>query len=473
MKKIRSLCLFLAAIAVIVCLIPAANAVTAADQSVISGCHSVDAAQQLSDGGKLAETAKAVIVYERNSDTMIYTWNPDQRIYPTSMVKLMTALIAIEKGNLDDKVIVTKRALSYVAIGSVSAGLVAGEELTLRDLLYCMMAASANDASTVIAEHIAGSQEAFIAMMNQRAAELGCKDTNFTNAHGLHDENTYTTARDICRITDYALDNEIFKTLFCAKSYTVPATNKSEERIVHTSNYMMSTDVNKKYFDQRVTGGKTGATDEGGRCLVATAEDGGMELLTIVMGAQPTYEDDGLALKAFGSFEETAALLDHTLSNFEYRQIFYTGQVISQYPVSGGENNVVVQPSKDAATVLPKDIDESQLNWIYGESVGTLIAPVEQGQVISVLQVWYGSKCLAQTELTAINAVDVWTEPTQPVRQGSTETGFSWAVVGIVLGILAAIAILIALALVLVRLIRKAKRNALRRNRRQNRRRGS
>lgn len=472
MKKIRSLCLFLAVIALMTCLQPDVQA-AAADQSVLSGCHSVDAAQQLSEGGRIAETANAVIVYERNSDTMIYTWNPDQRIYPSSMVKLMTALIAIEKGNPEDKVIVTKRALSYVAIGSVSAGLVAGEELTLQDLLYCMMAASANDAATVIAEHIAGSQEAFIAMMNQRAVELGCKDTNFTNAHGLHDENSYTTARDICRITDYALDNETFKTLFCAKSYIVPATNKSEERTVYTSNYMMSTDVNKKYFDSRVTGGKTGSTNEGGRCLVATATGGNMDLLTIVMGAKATYEENGLALERFGSFEETAALLDYALEKFEYRQIFYVGQVISQYPVSGGENNVVVQPSQNAATVLPKDIDESQLSWIYGESVGTLTAPIEQGQPISLLQVWYGSKCLAQTELMAINAVDVWTEPTQPVRQGSGEKGFSWAVVGIILGVLAALALVVVLVLLFLRLMQRAKRNAQRRSRRQNRRRGA
>lgn len=472
MKKFRSLCLILAAIALIACFAPAAGATTGTDQSVLSGCHSVDAALQLSDGGRLAETAKAAIVYERNSDTMIYAWNPDQQIYPSSMAKLMTALIAIEQGNLDDKVIVTKRALSYVAIGSVSAGLVAGEELTLRDLLYCMMAASANDASTVIAEHIAGSQDAFVAMMNQRALEIGCKNTVFTNAHGLHDENMYTTARDICRIADFALDNEVFKTLFCAKSYTVPATNKSEERTVYTSNYMMSTDVNKKYIDPRVTGGKTGSTNEGGRCLVATSEGGGMELLTIVMGAKPTYEPDGLALERFGSFEETAALLDYALGNFEYRQIFFTDQVVAQYPVTGGENNVVVQPSRAGATVLPKNIDESQLSWIYAGSVGTLTAPIAQGQVISQLQVWYGSKCVAQTDLTAIHAVDVWTEPTQPTRQDRKNTDFPWTVVGIVIGILVALVLLAGLSLVAVRFMHKTRKNVQRRNRRQDRRRG-
>ncbi len=471
MKKIRLFCLFLAGLLALGQLLPAVEA-AGADQSVISGCHSVDAAQQLSDAGRLAETAKAVIVYERNSSTMIYHYNPDQRIYPSSMVKLMTALIALEKGNLEDKVIVTKRALSHVAIGSVSAGLVAGEEITLEDLLYCMMAASANDAATVIAEHIAGSQEAFVALMNQRAAELGCKDTVFTNAHGLHDENSYTTARDICRITDFALNNAMFKTLFCAKKHIVPATNKSEERTVHTSNHMMSQEVDKRYFDERITGGKTGATNQAGRCLVATAEGGGMELLTIVMGAQPTYEDNGLALKRYGSFEETTALLDYILEAFTYRQIFYAGQVIAQYPVSGGENNVVVQPARPQATVLPKELDESKLSWIYGSDVGTVTAPVVQGQAISLLQVWYGSKCLAQTELTAVNAVAVWTEPTQPVRQGNEKQGLDFGIFAIILAVMIGIALLIAAGLLFVRLTRRVKRNAHRRNRRKDRRRG-
>jgi D-alanyl-D-alanine carboxypeptidase (penicillin-binding protein 5/6) len=248
-----------------------------------------------------------------------------------------------------------------VAVGSVSAGLVAGEELTLKDLLYCLMTASANDAATVIAEHIGGSQAGFIKMMNERAKELGCKDTNYTNVHGLHEEETYTTARDICRILDFALDNPEFKAMFTAESYTVPATNKHEERIIYTSNYMMSRQTVKKYYDERVTGGKTGSTSQAGRCLAATSKGKGMELLTIVMGAEATYEADGLAVRTFGSFEDTKALLDYVLENFEYRQILFEGQILSQHPVEGGENSVFTKPVETASTVLPVDLDASKL----------------------------------------------------------------------------------------------------------------
>jgi len=470
MKKIRIICLFFLVSLLAGIFTPAVMA-EPADLSVTGGCHSVDASMQLSDAKDLTETAKAVIVYELGSDTMIYTYNPDQRIYPASMVKLMTALVALEKGDLTEKVAVTKRALSYVAVGSVSAGLVAGEELTLKDLLYCLMTASANDAATVIAEHIGGSQAGFIKMMNERAKELGCKDTNYTNVHGLHEEETYTTARDICRILDFALDNPEFKAMFTAESYTVPATNKHEERIIYTSNYMMSRQTVKKYYDERVTGGKTGSTSQAGRCLAATSKGKGMELLTIVMGAEATYEADGLAVRTFGSFEDTKALLDYVLENFEYRQILFEGQILSQHPVEGGENSVFTKPVETASTVLPVDLDASKLTWIYGDSLGSLKAPIEAGQKISSVQVWYGSLCLAQADLVAANAVRVWSAPVDD-RIGSGVTFASvMRVIGWVFLVIVIIAAVVFGILFLPRLLRRFRILRMRRKRRQNRRR--
>ena len=462
MKKLGILCLVLS---LLLLAMPAAALGATADPSVTGGCHSVDAALPLSDSGQLADTATAAMIYERNSDTMIYSWNPDGKIYPSSMVKLMTALVALDRGQLDDEVTVTKRALSSVAPGSVSAGLVAGEELTLEQLLYCMMVASANDAATVIAEHIAGNQDTFVAMMNDKATELGCSGTHFSNVHGLHDEETYTTARDICRITDAALDNEIFRAMFVAESYTIPATNKSEAREIWTTNYMMSTHSRKDYFDSRVTGGKTGATDEAGRCLVATAEGSGMELITILMGAKPEYTADGMSLKRFGSFEETRQLLDYAFENYEYRQILYSGQTVSQLPVKDGTNSVVTCPAVSASTVLPKDLDMTKLTWLYGDP-GTISAPVQKGQVLSTVQVWYGSKCLAQTELVAMNAVPVWQAPTQVTPPDTVDGTAVWTVVLILACAVLALLILAVGVVLLRRLIRNA-RYRRRRNKRQ------
>ncbi len=468
MKKFRAICLFMGILLLLGSVSPAVFADTV-DQSVTSGCHSPNAVMQLSNEGKLAETSKAVILYERNSDTMIYTWNPDQRIYPSSMVKLMTALVALENGALTDQVAVTKRALSYVSIGSVSAELKAGEVLSLESLLYCMMAASANDAATVIAEHIAGSQEDFVELMNQKAAQLGCTGTHYNNTHGLHDEMTYTTARDICRILDVALENPEFRRFFSAETYTVPATNKSEERVIYTSNDMMRSDK-KRYYDERVTGGKTGSTDQAGRCLAITADINGMEILSIVMGAEAIYAPDGLSLITFGSLEETAELLDYTKKNFACRQIFYDGQVVAQYPVEDGANSVLVQPKQYSSTVLPVDADASELTWIYGNNVGTITAPVEKGQVITQVQVWYGSKCLAQTDLVAVNAVPKWEPPVDGRVDVEDAKGLY-----IILGIIAAVIIVIVAAVVLFLKARgwvyAIRMNARHRQRRMNRRR--
>lgn len=474
MKKTRTICLLLCFAALLGCLRMPVLAQT--DQSVTNGCHSADAAIPLAPSEKKLDSTKAAILYELNSDTLIYSWNGDSRIYPASMVKLMTALVALEYGDLSATVTVTKRALSHVAIGSVSAKLEVGEQLTLEDLLYCMMVASANDAATVIAEYIAGSQEHFILLMNEKATALGCRDTHFSNTHGLHDEQTYTTARDLCRILEYGLEDPVFKTLFTAKNYTVPATNKSESRQIITSNYMMTKDgISKyyhKYYDSRVTGGKTGSTDAAGRCLAVTAEKNGMNLLAIIMGATPTYEPDGLSLKTFGSFEEMKVLLDYAFAGYEYRQVFYENQTISQHAVTNGANHLVTFPEAALSTVLPIGADLSELSWVYGSTANSILAPVSKGLVVSSLQLWYHDLCLAQTNLIAANDVAVFipsAEPSEPVPPLENEG--SWEQLLIVFAILVGIAFLFLLILLAIRMIRRTLLKARIRRRRENRRR--
>lgn len=462
MKNIRIICILLCLLSL---LQVAAISVAATNASVTGGSHSVDAAKPLMSEEQLLETSKAVFLFERNSDTLVYAYHADDVIDPAGMPKLMTALIAIEKGNLSDIVTVTKNAIDSIGIGTVVAGLIKDEELTLEQLLYLMMVKSANDAAAVIAEHIAGSQQDFVAMMNDRAQEMGCKNTVFTNATGLPDEASSTTARDLCKMLDQALDNETFRTLFTAKEYTVPATNLSEERKVTTSN-LMALEKNKKYYDSRITGGKTGATKDG-RCLTFTAEGSGMELIGIVMGAVPTYEVENIVIKTYGSFEESKVLLDHALSQFEYRQIFYPEQAISQHPVIDGATDVVLSPVQNMSAVLPVNLDPQQLSWVYGSVSSSIQAPVKAGEVLSNLQVWYQDTCVAQTDLVAMYDVAVW----QPPKDGNTATGDSsngsssvlLTIIGTVLGILAGIlAIWVAV---------NAIRRAIIKNRRKRRRR--
>ena len=466
MKKTGFICLFLCALMVFSFLSVPAKA-AAADESVLTGSHSVDASRNLSAEGKLLKTANAVILYELNSDTMVYSHNPDVTIYPSSMVKLMTALVALEKGNLSDVVTVSRSALDNVAIGSVSAGLKRGEEITLEALLYCMMAASANDAAAVIAEHVGGTIEDFIQMMNEKARELGCLNTHYSNVHGLHDEQTYTTARDICRLMEAALENEVFRTMFTAETYSIAATNKSEAREVQTSNNMMI--KGNKFYDARVTGGKTGSTNQAGRCLVVTAEANGMNLLGIVMGAVPTYQQEGIILDYHGNFEEMKALLDYGCDGFEFRQVFYENQALTQYPVSNGANNVVTCPVTQLSTVLPVGLDETKLTWVYKGLDQNIAAPIEAGRPMGVAQVWYGDVCLVQTEMVAMNAVDVFVAPVIPDAPPAEQVDLT--LLYLVLGILLAIVVLFFVVLLILRSISVAKMRARQRRRRHNRRR--
>ena len=376
------------------------------EASTQEGCVTLDAGKSLAGSKQLLPTAKAAVLYYPETDTMVYSWQPDERLDPSGMNKIMTALLALEEGDLDAVVTVTVDALSVVPPGSMSAGLKSGEEITLRDLLYCMMVGSANDAAAVIAEHVSGNQGTFVTRMNMRAAELGCNNTCFQNPSGLSAEGQYTTARDLAKITAFALQREDFVELFSAAEYTVPATNRSEERLLHTTNYMMSNASVKDQFDTRVTGGKTGALSTKDRSLICTAEQDGMRYLSVVMSAQSKLTEDGLSVTKFGNFEETKALLNHGFSNYAVRQLLTTGLVMDRFQVSGGKNDLAVTSANTVFALMPKEMVDHDLEYRC-ISQGSVTAPIDADAVVGSVQLWYDSICVAQGDLIAMHPVEV------------------------------------------------------------------
>jgi D-alanyl-D-alanine carboxypeptidase len=417
---------------------------------------------------KLLKTAKSAVVYERSTGTLLYAYNIDQRIYPSSMVKLMTALVALEHGQLSDMVTVTQSALNKVEWNSVSVGLKAGEELTLEALLYCMIVASANDAAVVIAEYIGGNLATFIAEMNDMAIRLGCEDTHFSNVTGLHDDDTYTTTRDTLRILETGLQNEDFRRIFQTASYSMEATNKSPARTINTTNDMMR---NTKYRDDRVTGGKTGATSQSGRCLAVTANVGNMELVTIVMGADALYEPNGISLKENYSFYETRDLLNYAQKNFACNQLFYAGQVIDSYHVVNGSNEVAATPAEETRCVLPLGLSTADLTWSYDRSV-QLTAPLSKGQKVTQIAVWLGNICLAVTDLQAMMDVGVYTPYQHNISNaGNMDDDGGEQILAVVLSIVGGLAVLILIAMLAIRAVNTAMIKARVRRRRRNRRR--
>jgi D-alanyl-D-alanine carboxypeptidase (penicillin-binding protein 5/6) len=468
MKKIAAIFLLLSVLFGMAASVSAEDTLTV-DRSVTEGCNSIQGTRPLRSD-QILDTSEAALLYEMNTGTLIYGWNMDEQMYPSSLVKIMTALLAIERGDLSQIVTATKTALSSVSAGAVSVELQEGERMTLQDLLYCMMVASGNDAAAVIAEHIGGSQSAFVELMNQRALELGCMKTHYSNAHGLHDDAQVTTARDTAVILMKALEYPVFQELFGTVTYEVAATNLSDIRKISTSNLFMNPDLTDAYVDDRVTGGRTGVDKDDDRCLASTAEVGDMKFLSVVIGANTVYEDNGWKVRTYGNFEETQYLLDVGFNNYSIQQVLYQGQIVRQYPVTGGENAIAGGATETIRLVLPNDITMDKLQFQYTDSQTVLNAPVQAGKQLSTLNIRLGEVCIAQTPVYAVNSSGTLTD--RHIGAGKEKSGrASMELLVIVVAVLMVIAVAVAAVLYLSRMMRLAAIRSRSRRRRQNRRR--
>ena len=405
MKIYRLFCLLLTACVLGGCL-SIVNAEQVTNSSLISGCRGMDSAAPILGNTQLVENAEAVVLYELQTDTLMYAWNADAPIPPAGLVKILTALLVIENGNLTDAVTVQESVLDTISKDSRTSKLQADEVLTLEQLLYCILVEGSNDASAVAADHVAGSQDAFVAMMNQYAAQIGCTASVFKNVHGLHDNEQVSTARDIARILSAAMKNETFSQIFGASYYAVEKTNKSDERSLQSGNHLMHKELYEIYYDYRVTGGRTGADYRGLRSVAATAEYNGVQLISIVIGSKSEVTDYGY-VKKIGGFDETSDLLDIAFDGYQTAHIFYDGQALKQYSVVNGICDVVVGPKVNISSVISVDPVSEPLIYRYSEINGALVAPIEKDQRIATVEVWSGGVCLAQADLFALNQVQV------------------------------------------------------------------
>ena len=215
--------------------------------------------------------SKTALLYSIDTDDVIFSKNADVKRYPASLTKLMTAYIVVKNcKNLDEVVTVDSDWFEeLLGSGATVANLKDGEELTVRNLLHMMLIPSAADASDTLAVYIGGSLEKFVDMMNAEAKSLKMDSTHFMNPHGLHDENHYSTASDLLKLSKAVLKMPVIKEICAKSSYTVPATNKSEERDLVTTNLMQNASTD--YYYKYARGMKTGFTTPAGRCLISTA----------------------------------------------------------------------------------------------------------------------------------------------------------------------------------------------------------
>lgn len=232
-------------------------------------------------------TSEAAALFDLENQEVIYAKNIHERLYPASLTKVMTALVTLKYGNLDDEVTVGSECEDIDPESSVCQ-IDPGEVYSLRELLYGLMIASGNDAAMTIAVHVAGSVENFVALMNQEAMEIGATNTHFANVHGLQDENHYTTAYDLYLIFNEALKYNGFEEFISQSTYTATYTTAEEEQMELTWNSTNPYFTGEAEQPQNVTvcGGKTGTTDEAGACLLVLSKDEyGNSYFSVIMRA--------------------------------------------------------------------------------------------------------------------------------------------------------------------------------------------
>ena len=329
------------------------------------------------------------ILVDANYGEVLYAKKADEKAYPASITKVMTALLVLEamdSGKLkkDQQITAGPTALQDMSGNYSTANLEPGDVLTVEQLLYCLLLPSANEAGNILAVAVDGSIEAFVEHMNARAAELGCKGTHFVNPHGLHDPDHYTTAYDISLYMTEALKHELFRTIIHTATYVLPATAHQGEQTFYNTNALISNFHYSGYVYDKCIGGKTGTTDEAGKCLVAAAESGDTLLISVILGSGVV---DPNGAKRQGQFTESTKLLKWGFDNFRRVVISQGSDPVDKVAVtlSRQADEVMVKPEGEVVRTLPKDLDPSLIETTIHLNSDTVEAPVEQGAIAGEL----------------------------------------------------------------------------------------
>lgn len=331
--------------------------------------------------------------------------NIDERLYPASLTKIVTAMVTLE--NVKDVSVKTKmsQAAYDASVGTSAqvAGITVGEELSVDTLLYLTMVHSACDACEVLAEFVGGTKENFVKMMNDWVKKVGCNDTNFTNPSGLHDDNHYTTARDMSKITLAALKNANFvkystTTEYEYKGYTLPHTNL----MLHPG-YVT-------YYYEYAQGIKTGSTEQAEYNVIVKASKDGYNYLAIVMKSpQQKIKNQSYLTKC--SFVDAKSLFEWAFDSLKYTTIVAKDEVIGEVSVENGKDadTVALVAANDTNVIVPVGLDKSAVIIEIQEKPSSLQAPVTKGQKVCSANIIYGDEVIASVPLVAAKTVELST----------------------------------------------------------------
>lgn len=348
--------------------------------------------------------SEAAILVEVSTGRILYEKNSTKQMYPASTTKILTAILVLENCNLEDIITVRETALNNIPNGYVTCNLQVGEELTVNDLLYALMIPSANDAAYVLAEHVAGSVEAFSTMMNDKARELGCTSTHFVNPNGIHNDSHYSTAYDLYLIASYCMKNETFRQIVSTTEYTLPATDKYPEadRVLKTTNDLLKSG-SRGYYKNAI-GIKTGYTSKAGNCLVAGAYRDGLEFIAVVLNGGTTNSGEN------ARYADSKTLFNYAYDNFTLTKIIEKDSIVKTIEVEKATKetkNLDLIIDESITVVNNKSID---MNEVIPEIKlkEEIIAPINSGDILGTIKykvedIEYSANLLAKNNVEKVD----------------------------------------------------------------------
>lgn len=348
--------------------------------------------------------AQSALLMDMQSGRVLYSKNLDEKVYPASTTKIMTGIIALETGNMEDTVTAPYEALKNITLEDSQIGILVGERLTMEQLMYATLVQSANDAANVIAVHLAGSMEAFVEQMNQKAQELGMTGTHFANPCGSHDDNHYTTARDLAKLAKYAMKNEKFREMVKTAIEKIPPTNKySLERTLVNTNLFLSTARSTHHYYAPAIGIKTGHTSQAGYCLVSAAAYNDTELMAIVMNCK----DADTKEQAY-SYIDSKALFNFGFDNYVHKPLAAVGDIISDSKVYEAKNDmrVAVTVENEVSALIPSKEGSSDEVTPTVDMPERIDAPIKKGDILGTVTYSYKGIPVGSANLVATNDVE-------------------------------------------------------------------
>ena len=358
--------------------------------------------------------SEGVYMINLDTDTVVYEKNADQRMYPASLTKIMTAILAIE--NTPDLQVEVTYPLYVQDIvyninyneygGALSlAGLLGGEVLTMENLLYGALLPSGNEAAMIIADYVGdGSIDYFVEMMNDKAQELGMENTHFANPAGLFDEENYTTPYDLAILARYAIQNETFREIVGTSYHNGGPTNLHETLHWNNTNWLL--DPASSYYYAPVKGIKTGTLDQAGRCFVSYAEQDGFQYLLVVMGG-PINDSQGEALDYNSAFTDTIALYQWAFETLRIKTIVDEGELLDEVPLRLASNtdHLKLMSGASYTALMPDNVDSTSFQMLP-ELPESVDAPVEEGQSIGELRLMLAGEEVGRIPLVSAETVE-------------------------------------------------------------------